>query len=125
MELLNMSKKYHKLWARADDDITVIIGSFFILFIKVILAIRGLLSDIYYDPENDESPHAKAFGGIYFLDLQIVGTLRGDCKSGINFWKGGKTMHDILSQNNINLRDFSDVQTVTVINNVSDRKSVG
>ncbi len=28
-------------------------------------------------------------------------------------------MHDILSPNNINLRDFSDVQTVTVINNVS------
>lgn len=42
------------------------IGSFFILFIKVILAIRGLLSDIYYDPENAKSPDTKGLVGYIF-----------------------------------------------------------
>lgn len=95
------------------------IGSFFILFIKVILAIRGLLSDIYYDPDNAESPDFKAFSEIYFLILIIEWTKGHDCKSGMNFRKGGKPVQDILSQNNMNIRDYSDAQTVRVINNVS------
>ena len=51
-------------------DVILLASALFILFIKVILAIRGLLSDIYYDPENAKVLIPRVWWDI-FLNLQI------------------------------------------------------